>query len=251
MFLRSVKAANGRHEYLRLVENYREGDRVRQRVVVHVGRKDLLAPHLDALVRLLQADQPAPAWVCAEQVSAPQAWTWGPLRVARLLFDSLSLGPILDDGRPSLRHGQPLSEEEQHLTSVEAVMAYKQLNEVERGFAHLKGLLEVRPVHHRKEERVRAHVFVAALGFLLDRALEKKLRAAGNCAVRFRGGGRPNQAVRDPRQPACDRGAEDSQVVGVRPAPASRGPGDGYVVTKMDSRLPVSNHLRGQNANMR
>jgi hypothetical protein len=62
VFLRSVKAANGRHEYLRLVENYREEDKIRQRVVLHVGRKDLLAPHLDALVRLLQADQPAPAW---------------------------------------------------------------------------------------------------------------------------------------------------------------------------------------------
>jgi transposase len=67
--------------------------------------------------------------------------------------------------------------EEPDLSPVEAVTAYKQLNEVERGFAHLKGLLEVRPVYHRKDDRVRAHVFVAALAFLLDRALEKKLRA--------------------------------------------------------------------------
>ena len=110
MFLRSVKAANGRHEYLRLVENYRQGDKIRQRVVLHVGRKDLLAPHVDALVRLLQADQQNPAWVSAEDVSTPQAWTWGPLRVVRHLFDSLSLGPILDQASPSLRRGQPLSE---------------------------------------------------------------------------------------------------------------------------------------------
>jgi hypothetical protein len=60
LFLRSVKAAKGRQEYLRLVENYREGDKIRQRVVLHVGRKDLLAPHLDALVRLLQADPGQP-----------------------------------------------------------------------------------------------------------------------------------------------------------------------------------------------
>ena len=64
------------------------------------------------------------------------------------------------------------------LTPVEAVTAYKQLNEVERGFAHLKGLLAVRPVYHRQDERVRAYILVAALAFLLDRALEKKLRAA-------------------------------------------------------------------------
>ena len=47
MFLRSVKAPNGRHEYLRLVESFRD-DKVKQRIVAHLGRKDLLAPHLDA-----------------------------------------------------------------------------------------------------------------------------------------------------------------------------------------------------------
>ena len=70
--------------------------------------------------------------------------------------------------------------EERDLTPLEAVAAYKELNEVERGFAQLKGLLEVRPVYHRRDERVWAHVFVAALALLLDRALEKKLRAAGS-----------------------------------------------------------------------
>lgn len=110
MFLRSVKAAQGRHEYLRLVENYRQGDHVKQRVVLHVGRKDLLAPHLDALVRLLQADQEQPRWIAADQVSTPQAWTWGPVLVARHLFDALSLGSILDAEGPLRRHGEPLSE---------------------------------------------------------------------------------------------------------------------------------------------
>jgi hypothetical protein len=76
--------------------------------------------------------------------------------------------------------------EEPGISPVEAVAAYKQLNEVERGFAHLKGLLEVRPIYHHKDDRVRAHVFVAALAFLLDRGLEKKLRAA-NSTLRHRG----------------------------------------------------------------
>ena len=110
MFLRSVKAANGRHEYLRLVENFREGEKTRQRVVLHIGRKDLLAPHLDALVRLLQADQSDPAWISREQISAPQSWTWGPLLVARHLFDSLSLSVLLDETAKHPRHRQPLSE---------------------------------------------------------------------------------------------------------------------------------------------
>ena len=110
MFLRSVKAANGRHEYLRLVENFREGNKTRQRVVLHIGRKDLLAPHLDALVRLLQADRPDPTWVSSEQVSAPQSWTWGPVLVARQLFDALGLSALLDQAGRSSRHRQPLSE---------------------------------------------------------------------------------------------------------------------------------------------
>jgi transposase len=70
--------------------------------------------------------------------------------------------------------------EERNLTPVEAVTAYKELNEVERGFSHLKDLLELRPVYHHRDERVQAHVFVAALALLLDRALEKSLRAAGS-----------------------------------------------------------------------
>ena len=70
--------------------------------------------------------------------------------------------------------------EERNLSAVEAVTAYKQLNEVERGFSHLKDLLELRPVYLHSDERVQAHVFVATLALLLDRALEKNLRRAGS-----------------------------------------------------------------------
>src|SRR5260370_1955263 len=69
--------------------------------------------------------------------------------------------------------------EEKNLTPVEAVAIYKSLSEVERGFANLKDVIDMRPIHHQKDERVEAHIFVAALAFLLHRALEKKLKAAG------------------------------------------------------------------------
>jgi transposase len=68
--------------------------------------------------------------------------------------------------------------EEKGFTAVEAVTAYKELSEVERGFRELKDIIRMRPIYHRNEERVRGHVFVAALAFLLDRALEKKLKVA-------------------------------------------------------------------------
>jgi transposase len=54
--------------------------------------------------------------------------------------------------------------EEQNLSALEVVARYKELNEVARGFAHLKGLLELRPIYHHSDERVQAHVFVAAVG---------------------------------------------------------------------------------------
>ena len=39
--------------------------------------------------------------------------------------------------------------------------------------------LDLRPIYHRTDDRVQAHIFVAALAFLLHRAIEKKLKAAG------------------------------------------------------------------------
>ncbi|CAB4242584.1 conserved protein of unknown function [Methylacidimicrobium sp. AP8] len=68
--------------------------------------------------------------------------------------------------------------EEKDLSPLEAVRAYKELSEVERAFRKLKDVLELRPIYHHNPKRVRAHVFVAALAFLLDRLLEKKLKAA-------------------------------------------------------------------------
>jgi transposase len=69
--------------------------------------------------------------------------------------------------------------EEASLSPVEAVRLYKELSEVERAFSSLKDVIEMRPIYHQTDERVEAHIFVAALAFLLHRALEKKLKAAG------------------------------------------------------------------------
>ena len=63
--------------------------------------------------------------------------------------------------------------------SPEAVQVYKELSEVERAFRQLKDVIEMRPIYHQTDRRVQAHLFVAALAFLVDRALEKKLKSAG------------------------------------------------------------------------
>jgi transposase len=99
MFLRTVKAAGGggvQHEYVRLVEAYREQGKNKQRVVCNLGRKELLAEHLDALIRLVRGEPRAASRSAAGAVHALGAWDWGPMLVARTLWAELGLERILD-----------------------------------------------------------------------------------------------------------------------------------------------------------
>jgi hypothetical protein len=51
----------------------------------------------------------------------------------------------------------------------EAVQAYKRLAQVERAFRSLKSVdLKVRPIHHRLEERVRAHILLCMLAYYVE-----------------------------------------------------------------------------------
>jgi transposase len=51
----------------------------------------------------------------------------------------------------------------------EAVLSYKRLAEVERAFRTLKGVdLQVRPIRHRLEERVKAHIFLSMLAYYVQ-----------------------------------------------------------------------------------
>jgi transposase len=72
-----------------------------------------------------------------------------------------------------------IQSEEQNLSPIEAVEIYKDLSEVERAFSGLKDVIEMRPIYHQTLPRVEAHVFIASLAFLLDRALEKKMKSTG------------------------------------------------------------------------
>ena len=71
-----------------------------------------------------------------------------------------------------------LQTDQAEITATEAVHQYKQLAEVERAFRTIKDPLSLRPINHRAQHRVRAHIFVAALAFLLDRFLERRLKAS-------------------------------------------------------------------------
>ncbi len=53
---------------------------------------------------------------------------------------------------------------------------YLQLVQVEQAFKHLKGDLMLRPIYHRKEARIEAHIFVAFLAYCLHVTLGRRLR---------------------------------------------------------------------------
>ena len=68
------------------------------------------------------------------------------------------------DGIYVIRAGRVDPEE---LAAAGLVRAYKQLKEAEKGFRGLKGPLELRPIHHRLEDRVRSHLLICMLaGYL-------------------------------------------------------------------------------------
>ena len=70
------------------------------------------------------------------------------------------------DGKYLLRCSDP------HLSAADIAVGYKQLLEVERGWRDMKQILDLRPVYHRLEERIRAHVVLCWLALLLIRIIE-------------------------------------------------------------------------------
>jgi hypothetical protein len=70
------------------------------------------------------------------------------------------------DGKYLLRTSDP------KLPAEDIALGYKQLLEVERGWRDMKQVIDLRPVYHRKEERIRAHVILCWLALLLIRIAE-------------------------------------------------------------------------------
>jgi hypothetical protein len=72
------------------------------------------------------------------------------------------------DGKYLLRTSDP------HLSTEDIALGYKQLLEVERGWRDMKQVLDLRPVYHRLEDRIRAHVLLCWLALLLARIVETR-----------------------------------------------------------------------------
>ena len=90
------------------------------------------------------------------------------------------------------------------LAAADVVRSYKQLMRVENAFRCLKSVdLRVRPIYHRREQRVRAHLLLCVLAYYVEwhlrQALAELLFADEELAAQ--------QAVRDPVAPAQPRAA--------------------------------------------
>jgi Transposase DDE domain len=90
------------------------------------------------------------------------------------------------------------------LSADEAVRSYKRLAQVERAFRSLKSVdLKVRPIHHRLEQRVRAHILLCMLAYYVEWHMRQAL-----ASILF-----------DDDDPAAAQAARSSVV-----APAQRSP---------------------------
>jgi hypothetical protein len=190
MYLRVVRAAGGqgvKHEYIRIVEAYRENGKNKHRTVINLGRKDLLAAHLDLekLARLLHGEAPSSSSenLRSEDIQALDALDWGPILAARSYrnhghryFDwRLENGvfrffehPVHFTREQAYEGKYVIQTEEENLSPIEAVRLYKELSEVERAISNIKDVIEMRPIFHRDPDRVSAHIFVAVLAFVLS-----------------------------------------------------------------------------------
>jgi Transposase DDE domain len=72
------------------------------------------------------------------------------------------------DGKYLLRCADP------HLPAEDIAVGYRQLLDVERGWRDMQSILDLRPVYHRLEERLHAHVLLCWLALLLVRVAENQ-----------------------------------------------------------------------------
>ena len=69
------------------------------------------------------------------------------------------------------------------MSAEDIALGYKQLLQVERGWRDMKQVIGLRPVYHRKEERISAHVVLCWLVLLLARAGAESVRVGAGSNV--------------------------------------------------------------------
>jgi transposase len=68
------------------------------------------------------------------------------------------------------------TEVSEQIDKEEIERAYKSLQKVEQAFRIVKDVFDIRPMHVRKETRIRGHVIISYFSLLIETLLEKKVK---------------------------------------------------------------------------
>jgi len=78
--------------------------------------------------------------------------------------------------KETLRDGKFIVKTNTALVAEDVILSYKNLMNVERAFREIKNFLEVGPLRHWNEKRVRGHIFVCVLAYLFEQELQVMYR---------------------------------------------------------------------------
>ena len=148
------------------------------------------------------------------------------------------------DGIYVLRTSLP----EERLSAEETVRSYKRLTQVERAFRSLKTVdLDIRPIYHRLEHRVRAHIFLCMLAYYVLWHMLEAWRPLLFCDEDQHAkahAGPPSRRPRGPRRP-CARSTPKRSTMALTSIASTRCSAASYA-TSVASRahLPMPPRLR-------
>lgn len=133
------------------------------------------------------------------------------------------------DGKYAIRTNASLTDEE-------AALAYKELWRVEQAFRHLKTGLDLRPMYHRNAKRIRGHIMVCFLAFVMESYLAYCLKQKGY-----------TQSVTEVLHDVHQIKASLVRVNGEEQIVRSELPGDSYVAFEAIGTQPPRRVLKSSN----
>lgn len=160
-----VGDGEGRKRFV-LVYNPKEAERDRARREEHIKKLE------EQLEQLKQLDQQAHTKAACRLRSHPTSGKFiRQLKNGALKLDKQAVRDAEKyDGKYLIRTSDDT------ISAEDVALGYKQLVDVEDAFRTLKTTLELRPMFHRLEDRIRAHIIVSWLALLLVRIIEVKTK---------------------------------------------------------------------------
>lgn len=77
------------------------------------------------------------------------------------------------------RHGDATPAPTLPQSAIDLAQLYRAKDMIERDFRLIKDVVELRPIYHHTDPKIRAHITICMLALLLQRLLEARLAAAG------------------------------------------------------------------------